>query len=144
MARATTPSAVARTLGVDVRLASYHIQELHQAGMVRLVEISRSRGRPKLYEARRLTISAKEWAQLPAVLRRLVADAVLRELRERANAASTHRFAGADEDESFGAAAAFGEGWESVAEEFVGLAQLILSCDVQAPVPPARPAGASG
>ena len=79
--RTASPSDLAGEWEISLPLVSYHFDRLTAAGLLELVSVAPRRGALEHYyrAAAPPRVSAEAWAELPAVLRRALADAVRRE-----------------------------------------------------------------
>jgi DNA-binding transcriptional ArsR family regulator len=122
--RVASPSQLAAELGSPLSLTSYHVRQLAQMGLVRLVRRRQVRGsiehfytaivRPRLYD--------DAWASIPSIVKRALVGGRLSQLgREIASAAEAGGFERDDMHFTRTRMSLSPEGWQVVAREFSNL-----------------------
>lgn len=85
-----SPSDLARELGGELSLVSYHVRRLEAAGLVKLVRRKQRRGAIEHYykAVERPVITSDAWARTPSIVKQAMVRAVLSQVAEHVNAAA--------------------------------------------------------
>lgn len=118
--RTASPSEIATELNASLGVVSYHVRKLHQLKLIKLVKKVPRRGAVEHYyraEARR-KISDEAWAEIPDIVKRAMAGAVLSQIANQVNsAAAAGGFDRPDTHISFSPMRVDERGWSEIAGE---------------------------
>jgi DNA-binding transcriptional ArsR family regulator len=126
--RTASPSEIAAELGTPLSNTSYHVRQLAALGLVELVSRTARRGAIEHhYTARvRPTITDEGWAQMPAVVKRAIADGnVQRTLGRVVAATQDGAFERADSHHSHTAGRLDAAGWSQLSKEMASMLERV-------------------